>query len=101
MKLSAAVLSAWAALVYCLATGPLVQAQQSRAMLGGRVIDAQGASVPEADVVVTSDDTGVKQQRMADPNFTEAVFLRDLRELLAHGLLEVDEFPLPQERAPR
>jgi hypothetical protein len=40
----------------------MVQAQQSRAMLGGRVIDAQGASVPKADVVVTFDDTGVKQQ---------------------------------------
>jgi carbamoyltransferase len=43
----------------------------------------------------------VKQQRAVDPNFTEAVFLRDLRELLAHGLLEVDEFPLPEERAGR
>jgi hypothetical protein len=37
-------------------------AQESRATLGGRVIDPQGAVVPNAEVVVTSDDTGVKQQ---------------------------------------
>jgi len=37
-------------------------AQESRATLGGRVIDPQGAVVPNADVVVISDDTGVKQQ---------------------------------------
>lgn len=37
-------------------------AQESRATLGGRVLDAQGAVVPGATVVVTSDDTGVKQQ---------------------------------------
>jgi len=36
-------------------------AQESRATLGGRVTDPQGAVVPNADVVVTSDDTGVKQ----------------------------------------
>ena len=37
-------------------------AQESRATLGGRVIDPQGAVVPNAEVVVASDDTGVKQQ---------------------------------------
>ncbi|MFB3827040.1 MAG: carboxypeptidase regulatory-like domain-containing protein [Bryobacteraceae bacterium] len=37
-------------------------AQESRASLGGRVTDAQGAVMPNVDVVVTSDDTGVKQQ---------------------------------------
>lgn len=36
--------------------------QESRAALGGRVTDAQGAVIPEATVVVTSDETGVKQQ---------------------------------------
>jgi hypothetical protein len=37
-------------------------AQGGRATLGGRVTDAQGAVVPGADVVVTSDETKVKQQ---------------------------------------
>src|SRR5438105_849293 len=50
------------ALVCSVPTGNLVWAQQSRAALGGRVTDAQGALVPDADVVVISDDTGVKQQ---------------------------------------
>src|SRR4051812_21483776 len=36
-------------------------AQSSRAALGGRVTDAQGAVVPNASVVVTSEDTAVKQ----------------------------------------
>ena len=36
--------------------------QESRATLGGRVIDAQGAVVPKAEVVVISDSTGVQQQ---------------------------------------
>jgi hypothetical protein len=35
--------------------------QSSRASLGGRVVDAQGAAVPNAEVVVISDDTSVKQ----------------------------------------
>src|SRR5437879_6025806 len=35
--------------------------QGSRAALGGRVTDAQGAVIQDADVVVTSEDTGVKQ----------------------------------------
>src|SRR5436309_520291 len=35
--------------------------QEARATIGGRVVDPQGALVPAAQVVVTSDDTGVKQ----------------------------------------
>ena len=39
----------------------LASAQESRASLGGRIIDSQGAVIPAAAVVVTSEDTGVKQ----------------------------------------
>ncbi len=39
----------------------LNSAQDSRASLGGRVIDTQGAVIPGAEVVVTSEDTGVRQ----------------------------------------
>jgi len=35
--------------------------QSSRATLGGRVTDPQGAAVPNADVVVVSDETAVRQ----------------------------------------
>jgi hypothetical protein len=35
--------------------------QSSRANLGGRVMDAQGASVPNATIAVIGDDTGVTQ----------------------------------------
>src|SRR5260370_36307518 len=35
-------------------------AQEARATLGGKVTDAQGAVVPSAEVVVTSDDTNVR-----------------------------------------
>jgi hypothetical protein len=35
--------------------------QSSRATLGGRVTDPQGAAVPNADVVVISDETNVRQ----------------------------------------
>src|SRR5260370_42384943 len=44
------------------AIGNLALAQEVRATLGGRVVDAQGAVVPNATVVVVSDATGVKQQ---------------------------------------
>src|SRR5258708_1384520 len=36
-------------------------AQSSRAALGGRVTDAQGAAVPNAEVSVVSEETAVKQ----------------------------------------
>jgi hypothetical protein len=38
-----------------------VYGQSSRATLGGRVTDAQGAVIPNADVVVTSENTAVRQ----------------------------------------
>ena len=44
----------------CAATSS-VWAQSSRASLGGRVTDAQGAAVPNAEVAVVSEDTAVKQ----------------------------------------
>jgi Carboxypeptidase regulatory-like domain/TonB dependent receptor-like, beta-barrel len=50
------------AFAWLFAIGPMSWAQGGRATLGGRVTDAQGAMVPGADVVVTSDDTQVKQQ---------------------------------------
>jgi hypothetical protein len=38
------------------------RAQEARATLGGRVMDPQGAAVPDAIVVVISDATGVKRE---------------------------------------
>src|SRR5205085_12119549 len=49
-------LLAWAA-----AANP-VWSQEARATIGGRITDAQGAAVPSAVVVVTSDATGVEQR---------------------------------------
>src|SRR5262249_4490010 len=40
----------------------LMTSQDSRASLGGQVMDPQGAVIPGAEVVVRSDDTGVSQQ---------------------------------------
>jgi hypothetical protein len=40
----------------------MLNAQEVRATMGGRVIDAQGGVVPAATVLVVSDDSGVKQQ---------------------------------------
>jgi hypothetical protein len=40
----------------------VVKAQEVRATVSGRVIDAQGAVVPKAAVTVISDETGVKQE---------------------------------------
>ena len=40
----------------------LALAQDVRATLGGRVTDVQGAAVPNAAVMVVSDDTAVKRE---------------------------------------
>jgi len=45
----------------------MLHAQEVRATMGGRVIDAQGGVVPSATVVVVSDDTEVKQQTSTNP----------------------------------
>ena len=37
------------------------RAQESRATLGGKVADSMGAVIPDASVVVTSEETGVRQ----------------------------------------
>ena len=42
-------------------TTPLAKSQEARATLSGRVADPQKAMVPDADVMVRSDDTGVEQ----------------------------------------
>src|SRR5215469_7594998 len=54
-----------AALIFTLMAVPAF-AQDARATLGGRVTDAHGGTVPNAVVVVVSDDTAVKQQTMAN-----------------------------------
>jgi hypothetical protein len=51
-----------AALAVCaLTAATLAWGQEGRATIGGRVTDPQGAVIPAADVVVVSDQTGVKQ----------------------------------------
>jgi hypothetical protein len=50
------------ATIFCIVSTDLARGQEARATLGGRVLDPQGAVVPNATVVVTSDDTKVKQQ---------------------------------------
>src|SRR5436190_24203604 len=52
--------------VVCLCAAPRARAQQDRAALGGRVTDPQGAAVPNAIVVLTSNDTGVTRQTQTD-----------------------------------
>ena len=42
--------------------------QEARATIGGKVFDGQGAVIPNAQVVVTSDDTGVKQTATTNPD---------------------------------
>jgi hypothetical protein len=41
-------------------------AQETRASMSGRVIDPQGAVIPGAKVIVTSDDTGVKRETVSN-----------------------------------
>jgi hypothetical protein len=50
-----------AALLWCAAVNPGL-AQEVRATLSGRVTDPQGAVVPGASVILTSDDTNVKYE---------------------------------------
>ena len=50
----------WPAVLTTLPLIPHLCAQEVRATLGGRVTDAQGAVVPNAQVVVLSDDSNVK-----------------------------------------
>lgn len=52
--------------------GSLAGAQEVRAIVGGRVTDPAGGVIPNASVVVVSDDTGVKQQTRTnnDGNWT-------------------------------
>ena len=50
----------------CITDATRVCGQEARATLGGRVLDATGGVVPGADVVVLSDDTGVKQQTVTN-----------------------------------
>ena len=47
---------------WILLVGSVSWGQGARATLGGRVTDRQGAIIPYAAVVATSDETGVKQQ---------------------------------------
>src|SRR5215831_7188443 len=54
-----------ALLVFTLMSIPAF-AQDARATLGGRVTDAHGGTVPNAAVVVVSDETAVKQQTVAN-----------------------------------
>ena len=51
----------WATTLALCLNGNLARSQEARATIGGRVVDAQGAVVPNAQVAVISDDTGVKQ----------------------------------------
>ena len=61
MKQAARMILALVVMSWAAATN-VAWGQGARATLGGRVVDAQGAVVPGADVTVTSDDTGVKQE---------------------------------------
>src|SRR5215472_1046848 len=83
----------------CLAgSAHLVWGQGSRATLGGRVTDAQGAVVPDATVAVTADDTGVKQttktntqgnwvvQFLIPGRYSFSVSASGFRDLQRHGI---------------
>lgn len=51
----------WMAIAILVVAIPMAWSQEVRATLGGRVLDSQGAVVPNAKVDVISDDTGVVQ----------------------------------------
>ncbi len=53
-------------LFFALACAVAAVAQEARATLGGRVLDSHGAVVPGAEVIVTCDDTLVKQQTITN-----------------------------------
>src|SRR6266853_1482079 len=59
MKLATALL--FGAALFLAATTQVVSAQEARATMSGRVADPQGGVVPNAEVVIRSDDTGVEQ----------------------------------------
>src|SRR5215475_12251896 len=56
----------WVALLLTTLSFNPLQAQESRAILEGRVTDQQGAIVPGATVAVISEQTGVRQQTTAN-----------------------------------
>ena len=60
----------WISLLFSFAFFSLLQAQESRAILEGRVTDQQGAIVPGATVTVISEQTGVRQQTTANDQGT-------------------------------
>src|SRR5882762_5929035 len=49
------------AALFLAATTQVVSAQEARATMSGRVVDPQHSAVPNAEVVIRSDDTGVEQ----------------------------------------
>ncbi len=62
MKHAVAMLFGLALLFAAGLAGPARAQQEARAAVMGRVLDPQGAAVPNAEVVVRSDDTGVEQK---------------------------------------
>jgi hypothetical protein len=61
MSKSALAVRFLAVILGCTLIDPL-SGQESRATIGGRVMDVQGAAVPNASVRVVSDETGVERQ---------------------------------------
>ena len=53
------IVTAALAIMFMVGLGNTAWGQSSRANIGGRVLDAQGAAVPNAEVVVIGDETGV------------------------------------------
>src|SRR6266542_5823478 len=50
----------------CLVAAPVIYAQEFRATVTGRVLDAGGAAVPKAKVRVTNAATGESREAVAD-----------------------------------